>query len=321
MAHACVILDDYQKVALKMADWSSVKGDLDIKVHDKHLGAEKKVIEALRDAEIVCLMRERTPLPKSVIEALPKLKLIVTTGMYNASVDIAAALERGIVICGTRGSGHPTAELALGLMLDLARNISFENAQMKAGAPWQTTIGIDLKDKTLGLLGLGKLGSKVAQFAKALEMNVIAWSQNLTPERCNEVGVSCVSKEELFSQADFISIHLVLSPRTRGLVGTVDFARMKPTAYLINTSRGPIVDETALIDTLRNRGIAGAGLDVYDIEPLPVDHPLRKLPNTVLTPHLGYVTGASYRTFFRDTVEDIRAYLDGKPVRLVTQNK
>ena len=321
MGHRCIILDDYQNVALKLADWSPVAADLDITVLNQHLGGEQRVVEALREAEIVCLMRERTPFPRAVVEALPKLKLIVTTGMYNASVDLAAALARGIVICGTRGSGHPTAELALGLMLDLARSISFENGRLKGGAPWQTTIGIDLKDKTLGLLGLGKLGSKVAQFAKALEMNVIAWSQNLTPERCRELGVGYASKEELFGRSDFISIHLVLSPRTRGLVGAADLARMKPTAFLINTSRGPIVEEAALIDCLRNRRIAGAGIDVYDTEPLPVDHPLRQLPNSVLTPHLGYVTEASYRVFYQDTVEDIRAWLDGKPVRLVTANK
>lgn len=321
MSIRCVVLDDYQNVALTMADWSALRNDVDITVYNEHLGSEQRVIDALRDAEIVCLMRERTPLPRETIAALPKLKLIVTTGAYNASVDLEAALARGIVISGTRGHGHPTAELALGLMLDLARHISLENAQMHAGVPWQTTVGIDLLGKTLGLVGLGKLGAKVAKFATAMEMKVLAWSQNLTPARCDEAGVSYASKEQLFAESDFVSIHLVLSPRTRGIVGSADLARMKPSAFLINTSRGPIVDEAALIEALQNRRIAGAGLDVYDSEPLPVEHPLRRLSNVVMTPHLGYVTDSTFRVFFRDTVEDIRAWLDGKPIRLVTRNK
>jgi D-3-phosphoglycerate dehydrogenase len=321
MRHRCAILDDYQTVALKLADWSAVSGDLDIQVFNSHLGEPARVIEALKDKSIVCLMRERTPLPRAVIEALPELKLIVTTGMYNASVDLAAAKERGILVCGTRGIGAPTADLAMGLILDLARSISFENARLKAGDPWQVTMGIDLAGQTLGLLGLGKLGQRVAKLAQAFDMKVIAWSQNLTEERCREAGVGYVSKEQLFSQSDFISVHLVLSDRTRGLVGAADFARMKPTAFFVNTSRGPIVQERALIEALEKKKIAGAGIDVYDIEPLPTDHKLRKLPNAVLTPHLGYVTEGNYRVFFRDTVEDIRAFLDGKPVRVVTANK
>ncbi|HET9903252.1 MAG TPA: D-2-hydroxyacid dehydrogenase family protein [Xanthobacteraceae bacterium] len=321
MAPRCVVLDDYQNVALKMADWSPVSSDLDIQVINRHLGAAEQVVEALREATIVCLMRERTPLPRAVIEALPNLKLIVTTGMYNASVDLDAAKERGILVCGTRGAGTPTAELAIGLMLDLARAISFENARLKAGEPWQTTIGRDLAGLTLGVLGLGKLGSRVARIAQAFDMKVIAWSQNLTPERCRDIGVEYVSKDGLFSRSDFVSIHLVLSARTRGLVGSAELGRMKPTACLVNTSRGPIVDEGALIAALQERRIAGAALDVYDREPLPSDHPLRKLSNVVLTPHLGYVTEANYRVFYGDTVEDIRAWLDGKPVRIVTANK
>ena len=317
----CVILDDYQNVARSLADWSAVSGEVEITVHNAHLGGPERVIEALRDAEIVCLMRERTPLPRAVIEALPKLKLIVTTGMYNASVDLAAAMARSVTICGTRGVGAPTADLAMGLLLDLARSISFENARMKAGEPWQTTVGIDLAGQTLGLLGLGKLGARVAKLAQAFDMKVIAWSQNLTEERCREFGVAYVSKDDLFARADFISVHLVLSDRTRGLLGAADLARMKKSAFLINTSRGPIVDEAALIDALTNKRIAGAGLDVYDVEPLPVDHPLRKLTNTVLTPHLGYVTEINYRRFYADIVEDIRAFLDGKPIRVVTANK
>lgn len=321
MRHRCVVLDDYQNVALKLADWSSVTNDADVQVFNRHLGDENRVIEALRDATIVCLMRERTAMPRSVIEALPNLKLIVTTGAYNASVDLAAAMARGVVICGTRGVGAPTADLAMGLVLDLARSISFENARLKAGEPWQTTIGIDVAGQTLGLLGLGKLGARMAKLGQAFDMKVIAWSQNLTEARCRELGVVYASKQELFSNSDFLSIHLVLSPRTRGLVGADDLARMKSTAFLVNTSRGPIVDEAALVEALKARRIAGAGIDVYDVEPLPTDHPLRKLPNTVLTPHLGYVTEVNYRRFYADTVEDIRAFLDGKPVRLVTANK
>ncbi|HEX2215442.1 MAG TPA: D-2-hydroxyacid dehydrogenase family protein [Xanthobacteraceae bacterium] len=321
MAHRCVILDDYQNVALKLADWSRVSGELDIKVFNAPLGGPDSVIEALRDAEIVCLMRERTPLPRTAIEALPKLKLIVTTGMYNASVDLAAAMAQGIVICGTRGLGAPTADLAMGLILDLARNISFENARLKQGEPWQVTVGLELMGRTLGLLGLGKLGSRVAKLAQAFDMQVIAWSQNLTEERCRELGVGYAGKEELFTRSDFLSVHLVLSDRTRGLIGAADFARMKSSAYFINTSRGPIVDERALIDALEKKRIAGAAIDVYDVEPLPVDHALRRLPNALLTPHLGYVTEGNYRTFYGDTVDNIRAWLDGKPVRVVTANK
>ena len=321
MPHRCAILDDYQNVALKLADWSAVAPDLDIEVFTTPLADQQRLIEALRDAEIVCLMRERTPFPRAVIEALPNLKLIVTTGMRNAAIDVAAAQEQGVTVCGTGTAHHPTAELAFGLMLDLARKISFEDAQLKKGARWQTTIGVDLVGRTLGLLGLGKLGSRVARYAQAFEMTVLAWSQNLTEARCQEAGVAYASKEELLRQSDFVSIHLVLSPRTRGLIGAAELALMKPTAFLINTSRGPIVEEKALIDALQNRRIAGAGIDVYDVEPVPVEHPLRRLPNTVLTPHLGYVTEDNYRVLYRETVEGIRAWLDGKPVRLLTAAK
>ena len=321
MPYRCAILDDYQNVALKLADWSSLSADTEVEVFNAHLGGPERVIETLRNKNIVCLMRERTPLPRVVLEALPDLKLIVTTGMYNASVDLAAAKERGVLVCGTHGAGTPTADLTMGLMLDLARNISFENARLKRGEPWQVTIGVELAGMTLGLLGLGKLGARVAKLAQAFDMNVIAWSQNLTEARCRELGVGYVSKEELFTRSDFVSVHLVLSERTRGLVGAAEFGRMKPTAYFINTSRGPIVEEAALIEALESRRIAGAGIDVYDVEPLPLDHPVRRAPNTVLTPHLGYVTESNYRVFFRDTVEDIRAFIDGNPVRVVTANK
>src|SRR5215475_1841611 len=281
--HRCAILDDYQNVALTVADWSKVSGDLDIKVFNTHLGGADKVIAVLQEFEIVCAMRERTAFPRAVIEKLPQLKLLITTGLRNASIDFAAAKERGVVVCGTPVVGSPTSGIAVGLMLELTRRIGYENARMKAGVPWQTTIGMDLEGLTLGVLGLGKLGTRTAKIAKAFGMKVIAWSQNLTPEKCKEAGVDYVSKEELFRQADFITIHVVLSQRSRGLVGAKELGLMKPTAYIINTSRGPIIDETALLAVLREKKIAGAGLDVFDLEPLPTDHPLRKLDNTVLT--------------------------------------
>ena len=318
MPLGCAILDDYQNVALTMADWSKVEPDVAIKVFKEHLGPADKVIAALNGFAIVCAMRERTAFPRAVIEALPDLRLLITTGMRNASIDLEAARSRGIVVCGTPGFGNATAAIAAGLMLDLARHIGYENARLKAGAAWQTTIGLDLEGMTLALLGLGKLGSHMAQIGQAFRMRVIAWSQNLTPERCRAAGIEYVPRHELFRRADFLSIHLQLSPRTRGLIGADDLALMKPSAYLINTSRGPIVEEAALIATLRQRRIAGAGLDVFDVEPLPVEHPLRQLDNVVLTPHLGYVVEQNYRAFFAGMVDDIRAFLDGKPVRVLT---
>ncbi|BAT59808.1 putative 2-hydroxyacid dehydrogenase [Variibacter gotjawalensis] len=313
----CVVLDDYQNVALKLADWSSVTKDVEVHVINEPLADAAAAIAALKDAEIVCLMRERTPMPKAVIDALPKLKLIITTGAHNASVDLDAAAARGIVVSGTGGVGGPTAELAIGLIIDLARSITFEASRMRAGQPWQVTVGRDLAGSTLGVLGLGKLGGRVARIAQQFGMNVIAWSQNLTEERCREIGATRVSKEELFAQADFITIHLTLSDRTRGLITVDDFKRMKKTAYIVNTSRGPIIDEDALYDALKSKTIAGAALDVYNVEPLPTGDRFRKLDNVILTPHLGYVTEPNYRKFYEDTVEDIRAFLDGSPVRPV----
>ncbi len=317
MRYRCAVLDDYQNVALKMADWSRVTGDADVTVFNERLGDEAAVARALQGFGIVCLMRERTPFPRSLIEKLPDLKLIVTTGLKNASIDVAAAKERGILVCGTEGAKHPTAELAIGLMIDLARHISEENARMKAGEAWQASIGADLFGHTLGIVGLGNLGQRVAKVGQAFGMKVIAWSQNLTPERCAEHGVSYATKADLFQQSDFISIHMVLSDRSRGLISATDLGMMKPTAYIINTSRGPIIDETALIAALKNKAIAGAGLDVFDTEPLPRDHALRTLPNVVITPHLGYVTQDGYRAFYGGTVEAIRAFLDGKPIRVI----
>jgi D-3-phosphoglycerate dehydrogenase len=315
--YRCAILDDYQNVALAMGDWSKVAGDLDITVFNEHLGGPDNVIKALQGFGIVCAMRERTAFPRAVIERLPDLRLLITTGLRNASFDVAAARERGVTVCGTPSVGNPTAGIAIGLLLELTRRIGYENARMKAGAPWQTTIGVDLEGLTLGVIGLGKLGTRTAAIAKAFGMKVIAWSQNLTPEKCKEAGVEHVSREDLLRQADFVTIHLVLSARTRGLIGAAELALMKPSAYIINTSRGPIIDEAALIAALKDERIAGAGLDVFDTEPLPTAHPLRKMDNVVLTPHLGYVAAQNYRAYFNGMVEDIRAFLDGKPVRVL----
>jgi phosphoglycerate dehydrogenase-like enzyme len=318
MAVRCAILDDYQRVALTMADWSKVEGDVEIKVFNEHLGSADRVVEALKGFAIVCAMRERTAFPRAVIETLPELKLLITTGMRNAAIDLEAAKARNVVVCGTPSFGNATAAIATGLMLDLARHICHEHARLKAGAPWQTTIGLDLEGMTLALLGLGRLGTRMAEIGQAFRMNVIAWSQNLTPERCREVGVEPVSRDDLFRRADFLSIHLQLSPRTRGLVGARELGLMKRSSYLINTSRGPIVEEPALIAALREKRIAGAGLDVFDVEPLPVDHPLRPLGNVIVTPHLGYVVEQNYRAFFGGMVDAIRGFLDGEPVRVLT---
>jgi phosphoglycerate dehydrogenase-like enzyme len=317
MALRCAILDDYQNVALGLADWSRVAGDVALTVFNEHLGDADKVVAALKGFAIVCAMRERTPFPRAVIEALPDLKLLITSGMRNASIDLQAAKERGIIVCGTPSVGHSTAAIAVGLMLELARHIGHENARLKAGARWQTTLGLDFEGLTLSLLGLGKLGSRMAEIGRAFGMEVLAWSQNLTAERCKEIGVGYVGRDELFRRADFLSIHVQLSPRTRGLIGAKELGLMKKSAYLINTSRGPIVEEAALLAALREKRIAGAGLDVFDVEPLPSDHPLRGLDNVVLTPHLGYVTEQNYRAFFTGMVDDIRGFLDGKPVRVL----
>jgi len=310
------ILDDYQNVALTMADWDGLRPSLEIQTFRDTLAGEDAAAALLGDFEIVVAMRERTAFRRSLLERLPKLKLLVTTGMVNASIDIKAAAARGIVVSGTSSLRHPTAELTWGLMLALARNITREDAGMRRGA-WQTTVGVGLHGKVLGILGLGKLGSQVATFGKAFLMDVIAWSENLTVEHCNSLGVQRVEKQDLFRRADFLTIHMVLSKRTRGIVGPDELAAMKSTAYLINTSRGPIVEERALLAALETRKIAGAALDVYDQEPLPADHPLRRLENVILTPHLGYVTEENYRVFYGEAAEDVRAYLAGNPIRVL----
>ncbi len=311
------VLDDYQEVALEMANWDSLPEGVTVDVFQDHLVAEDDVVVRLAPYEIVVAMRERTPFQRSLLERLPNLRLLVTTGMRNASIDIAAAADNGVTVCGTDGVPYPTAELTWGLILALLRKIPTEDRATREGS-WQVSVGEGLHGKTLGVIGLGRLGSQVAAVGVAFGMNVIAWSQNLTAERAREFGATLVTKQELLETSDIVTIHVVLSGRTRGLLGAEDLSSMKPSAYLVNTSRGPIVDESALIDALTSGTIAGAGLDVFDIEPLPLDHPLRSIPNTVLTPHLGYVTDETYRVFYGDAVENIRAYLDGSPVRVIS---
>jgi phosphoglycerate dehydrogenase-like enzyme len=308
------ILDDYQRVALTSADWTPVRETHDVDVVTEHIADEAAVIARLQGSEIVVAMRERTPFPAQVLAALPELKLLVTTGAKNAAIDVSAARQHGIVVCGTTGTGTAMPETTLGMMIALMRNYVVEDASMRAGG-WQRTVGVGLAGRTLGVVGLGRLGIPVAELAKAFGMSVIAWSPNLTQERAEPHGVRAVDKVTLCRESDVITIHMPLSERSRGLIGADEFARMKPSAYLINTSRGPIVDETALLAALSERRIAGAGLDVYDVEPLPVDHPLRALPNTLLLPHIGYVTTDNYREWYGQVVEDIVAWRDGAPVR------
>jgi len=313
------VLDDYQNVALKMADWSGLQRAHTVTVFNQPFSGPDEVVKTLAPFEAIGVMRERTPFTRAVIEQLPNLKLIVTTGARNASIDVAAALERGITVCGTPGGGMPTAELAFGLLLSLARNIPYEIGQMISGA-WQTTVGVELIDKTLGLVGLGKLGQRMARVAHAFDMKVAAWSQNLTAEKAKATGAELVDKDELFRRSDFVSVHTVLSPRTRGIIGDREIHLMKPSACLINTSRGPIIHEQALIEALKAGRIAGAALDVYDREPLPKDHPLRSCPRLLLTPHLGYVTQETYRAFFGGMVEAMEGWLKGAPVRVITDS-
>lgn len=310
------ITDDYQNVALSYADWSRLKSVHEVVVFDKPFASQDEAASALAGFDAIAIMRERTPFPRALLDRLPNLKLLVTTGLRNASVDMVACKEKGITVCGTQSGGHATAELAMAIILGLARNFHVELPNMREGR-WQTTVGQDLRGKTLGLLGAGKLGGQLAVFAKAFGMNLIAWSQNLTDERAAEVGAKRVEKDDLFRQSDFISVHLVLSDRSRGLVGAREIGLMKPTAFIVNTSRGPIIDGAALASALKEGRIAGAGLDVYDVEPLPAADALRKEPRALLTPHIGYVTAQSYEIFFPQTVESIEGWLAGKPVRVI----
>ena len=311
------ILDDFQNVALKMADWSKLSAAHNIKVFDKPLIGIDAVAAALADYEVISIMRERTPFPRALFERLPKLKLLVTTGMRNASVDLKAAAEHGVTVCGTDSGGHATAELAMGLILGLARNFHVELANMRDGR-WQTTIGQDLRGRTLGLLGLGRLGSTLAGFGRAFGMKTIAWSQNLTAEKAAEQGCERVEKDDLFRRSDFVSIHLVLSDRSRSLVGARELALMKPTASIVNTSRGPIIDGKALLAALQSSQLHGAALDVYDVEPVPAGEAIRREPRALLTPHIGYVTEEGYRIFFRGVVEAIEGWSAGTPVRVLS---
>jgi phosphoglycerate dehydrogenase-like enzyme len=310
------VLDDYQAVAHAMADWSSLGSEVHVEFLTEHLD-EAALIERLSDFEIVVAMRERTAFPARLLQQLPRLRLLVTTGMRNAGIDLGAAKEAGVVVCGTGGLTWSTAELTWGLVIAAMRNLVVEDASMRAGG-WQRTVGTDLAGRTLGLVGLGHLGARVAHYGHAFEMRVVAWSPNLTVERAAVQGVSYLPRAEFFAQADVISVHMVLGKRTRSLITEADLRQMKPTSYLINTSRGPLISEAGLLRALRERWIAGAALDVYDTEPLPRDHELRQTPNTILTPHIGYVTRDTYAHFFAGVLEDIQAFLAGAPIRQLT---
>ncbi|NQV55430.1 MAG: D-2-hydroxyacid dehydrogenase family protein [Rhodospirillales bacterium] len=310
------ILDDYQNIALQYADWSSLDGQVEITAFNDHLFDEAAIAERLADFEILILNRERTPFPKSLLDRLPKLKLLVTSGMHNRAIDFGVTKERGILVCGSAMKSGSTPELTWGLILALARNIIGEDRNVREGR-WQQTVGLGLEGKVLGVIGLGRLGKPVARVGKEFGMEIITWSPNMSQSRADEVGAVAVSKDGLLATSDFVTLHVPLNGGSRGLLQAEDLAKMKKTAFLINTSRGPLVDEQALIEAVRGGVIAGAGLDVYDVEPLPQDHPIRSLENTVLTPHLGYVSDLTYRASFHDAVGDIEAWLNGKPVRVI----
>jgi phosphoglycerate dehydrogenase-like enzyme len=310
------VLDDYQRVALTSTDWSMLDGRVDVDVFSDHLTDEDALAARLAPYEIVAAMRERTAFPASLVERLPNLRLLVTTGPRNAVIDVAACNANGITVSGTGGSVWSTSELTWALILACARFVPTEVANVRGGG-WMTTVGKDLHGATLGLLGLGRIGGLVAKVGQAFGMETIAWSQNLTDERCASLGVAHVSKEELFQRSDILTVHLVLSPRTTSLVGEAELRAMKPTAILVNTSRGPICDEPTLARACAEGWIAGAGLDAYGVEPLPADDPFRMLDNVLATPHVGYVSENVYRAFFADIVGDIVAYLDGAPIRVV----
>jgi phosphoglycerate dehydrogenase-like enzyme len=307
--HKIAVLDDYQNVALECADWSLLRDRADIAVFQDHLADPDALIERLQPFDVICVMRERSPLPRNIIEHLPNLKLIASTGTGNSSIDVAAAGDHGIAVVNTGYSSDPAIEFTWALILASTRHIATESNSVRSGG-WQQTVGADLRGKTLGVLGLGRIGSQVARIGSAFGMNLIAWSQNMTPQAAEAAGAIFVSKNQLFEQADILTIHLVLSSRTRGLIGAAELARMKPTARLINTSRGPIVEEQALISVLKNKQIAGAAIDVFDVEPLPPDHPFRALDNILATPHIAYVSQGLYKTFYEDSVSNIRKWLD-----------
>ena len=310
------LLDDYQSVALKLAPWARLPASVEVVVFPDHLDDENAVVDRLAGFDAVMAMRERTPITEKLLDRLPQLRFIVTAGMRNASIDMAAAKRKGIVVSGTAGLPYPTAELTIGLMLGWARSIAVEDRAIREGR-FQTTLGVGLNGKTLGIIGLGTLGTRVAKVARALEMNVVAWSQNLTDERAQAAGATRVAKDELLQRSDFVTIHVVLSERTRNLIGARELGLMKRTACLVNTSRSPIVDEAALLDALQRGTIGGAAIDVFGVEPLPRDHPLLVAPNTLLTPHLGYVTEETYRIFYEEALEDFEAFLAGRPIRVL----
>ena len=311
----CAILDDYQHVALRSADWTTLADRVDVRVLHQHVADESELASLIGDCEVVVIMRERTAFTQTVFARLPKLKLLVTSGMRNAAIDLAAAREHDVTVSGTGSQAAPPAELTWALILALARHVTQESAAFRANGPWQSTVGTDLQGRTLGIIGLGNIGRRVARVAAAFNMRVLAWSQNLAAAKAEASGAMLTSKESLLAESDFVTIHLVLSDRTRGLLGAGDLRHMKPTAYLINTSRAPIVDRQALVQALRDEWIAGAGLDVFEEEPPSADDPLRSLPNVVATPHLGYVSRDNYRTYFGEAIEDIAAFLDGRPIR------
>ena len=310
------ILDDYQAIADQLVDWSRFKNSCDVKVFNHPFENEEHAIENLKDFEALLIMRERTPITKKLIDGCPKLKFIATSGMRNLGIDLDYAKSKGIIVSGSEGNKNPTAELTWALILGLSRNLKQESENMYQGY-WQTTIGFELKGKTLGIMGLGKLGCMVAKVGKAFGMDVIAWSENLKMSHAEENGALAVTKDELFEKSDFLSIHYLLSDRSRNLVKYEDLARMKKTAFIINTSRGPIINEDDLIQALQEEIIAGAGLDVYNIEPLPENHKLRFLPNVLLTPHIGYVTVDNYMKWYTQMAEDLQAFIDGNPIRVL----
>jgi phosphoglycerate dehydrogenase-like enzyme len=317
MTPTITLLDDYQQVAVASADWSALRQRYLIDAVREHIAERDDLVARLADSEVVVAMRERTPLDANLFDRLPNLRLDVTTGMKNASIDVAHAAERGITVCGTRTRPSGVSELVVGMLITVMRSISVEDAAMHRGG-WQHTIGPGLQGSRLGLLGLGAIGARVARLLDAFEMDVVAWTPNLTAERAATHRVRAVERDELLSTADAVSVHAPLNETTRGMIGAGELALMKPTAYLINTSRGPLVDESALVAALRSGSIAGAALDVYDVEPLPPQHPLRELPNALLLPHIGYVTTNAYEVFYPDAVGDIAAYLAGAPIRVVS---
>jgi len=312
------ILDDYQGTAKDLGDWSSLPPGTNVQFFQDHIANEDKLVERLRDFDMVMGMRERTPFTRSILSRLPKLRLLMTTGLRNASFDMEAASDMGIPVCGASGAGEGPTELTWGLILSLMRHIHEEDKRSREGS-WGTTVGVGLKGKTLGLIGLGHIGSLVAKVGKAFDMNIIAWSQNMTAERAKACDARLVDKETLFRESDVVSVHLVLSDRSRGLVGAEELELMKSSAFLVNISRGPIVDEKALIDVLERKAIAGAALDTFDVEPLPLSHPLFKTPNTLICPHLGYVTEEGYRAFYSGVIENVRAFLSGEPIRVINE--